>query len=108
MRTFDPPPLSYSLDHFAEKLLNVRSTLGGEHTQVTMLLADLKVAVEVLGAQDPEQARRIRPPVLVSMMAVMYRSKGTVNQILGDGIIALCGALITSMMSKPRRKPFTR
>jgi class 3 adenylate cyclase len=108
MRTSEPPPRSSSFGHFAEKFLNFRSTLGGGHTQVTMLLADLKVSVEVLGAQDPEQARRLLPPVVEGMMAVMHRSEVTVNQMLGDVIIALCGALITSMTSKPRRKSSTR
>ena len=85
MRTSDQPPLSFRLGHFAEKILNFRSPLGGEPTPVTILLADLKVSAEVLGAQDPEQARRILPPVLEGMVAVMHRSKGTVNQRLETG-----------------------
>src|SRR5262249_54417389 len=42
--------------------------------------------------RDPEEARRILDPVLERMMEAVHRYEGTVNQVLGDGIMALFGA----------------
>src|SRR5262249_40546758 len=43
---------------------------------------------------DPEEARAILDPVLERMMATVHRYEGTVNQVMGDGIMALFGAPI--------------
>jgi class 3 adenylate cyclase len=36
--------------------------------------------------------RRVRDPVLERMMEAVHRYEGTVNQVMGDGIMALFGA----------------
>jgi class 3 adenylate cyclase/tetratricopeptide (TPR) repeat protein len=59
---------------------------------VTVLFADLKGSMELLADRDPEDARRLLDPVLERMMASVHRYEGTVNQVLGDGIMALFGA----------------
>jgi class 3 adenylate cyclase len=59
---------------------------------VTVLVADLKGSMELLGDRDPEEARRILDPVLERMMEAVHRYEGTVNQVMGDGIMALFGA----------------
>jgi class 3 adenylate cyclase len=41
---------------------------------------------------DPEEAQKIIDPVLHVMMDAVHRYEGTVNQVLGDGIMALFGA----------------
>ena len=40
----------------------------------------------------PEEARQLLDPVLERMMAAVHRYEGTVNQVMGDGIMALFGA----------------
>jgi tetratricopeptide (TPR) repeat protein len=40
------------------------------------------------------QARRLLGPALHAMMAAVHRYEGTVNQVLGDGLMALFGAPI--------------
>src|SRR5262249_40567469 len=40
----------------------------------------------------PEEARGILDPVLERMMDAVHRYEGTVNQVMGDGIMALFGA----------------
>ena len=57
-----------------------------------MLFADLKGSMELLADRDPEEARRILDPVLERMMEAVHRYEGTVNQVMGDGIMALFGA----------------
>src|SRR5262249_2914919 len=69
-----------------------RSALEGERKQVTVLFADLKGSMELLADRDPEEARQILDPVVEHMMAAVHRYEGTVNQIMGDGIMALFGA----------------
>jgi class 3 adenylate cyclase len=85
-------PESYTPGHLAERILTSRSALEGERKQVTVLFADLKGSMELLAERDPEQARRILDPVLEHMMEAVHRYEGTVNQVMGDGIMALFGA----------------
>jgi class 3 adenylate cyclase len=59
---------------------------------VTVLFADLKGSMELLADGDPEEARQLLDPVLERMMAAVHRYEGTVNQVMGDGIMALFGA----------------
>jgi class 3 adenylate cyclase/tetratricopeptide (TPR) repeat protein len=87
-------PLSYTPGHLAEKILTSKAALEGERKQVTVLFADLKGSMELLADRDPEEARRLLDPVLERMMAAVHRYEGTVNQVMGDGIMALFGAPI--------------
>jgi class 3 adenylate cyclase/tetratricopeptide (TPR) repeat protein len=87
-------PHAYTPPHLAEKILTVRSALEGERKQVTVLFADLKSSMELLADRDPEEARQILDPVLERLMAAVHRYEGTVNQVMGDGIMALFGAPI--------------
>jgi class 3 adenylate cyclase/tetratricopeptide (TPR) repeat protein len=59
-----------------------------------VLFADLKGSMELLADRDPEEARKILDPVLELMMEAVHRYEGTVNQVMGDGIMALFGAPI--------------
>jgi hypothetical protein len=85
-------PLAYTPPHLTDKILTARSALEGERKQVTVLLADLKGSTELIRDLDPEQARAILDPALHTMMEAVHRYEGTVNQVLGDGIMALFGA----------------
>jgi hypothetical protein len=86
------PPLAYTPPYLAEKILTSRSALEGERKQVTVLFADLKGSMELLAGRDPEEARQLLDPVLERMMAAVHQYEGTVNQVMGDGIMALFGA----------------
>src|SRR5438105_6780420 len=85
-------PEIYTPKHLAEKILISKNALEGERKQVTVLFADLKGSMELLAERDPEEARRILDPVLEHMMQAVHRYEGTVNQVMGDGIMALFGA----------------
>ena len=85
-------PQSYTPAYLSEKILTARSALEGERKQVTVLFADLKGSMELLADRDPEEARQLLDPVLERMMAAVHRYEGTVNQVMGDGIMALFGA----------------
>src|SRR5262245_12232792 len=87
-----PGPLAYTPPYLAEKILTTRSALAGERKQVTVLFADLKGSTELIRDLDPEAAQTLLDPALHHMMDAVHRFEGTVNQVLGDGIMALFGA----------------
>jgi class 3 adenylate cyclase/tetratricopeptide (TPR) repeat protein len=88
------PPSRYTPAYLAEKIRTSKTALEGERKQVTVLFADLKGSMELLADRDPEDARAMLDPVLERMMAAVHRYEGTVNQVMGDGIMALFGAPI--------------
>src|SRR3989441_6885738 len=85
-------PQAYTPAYLAEKILAARSDLEGERKQVTVLFADIKGSTELIEGLDPEEARTLLDPALHAMMEAVHRYEGTVNQVLGDGIMALFGA----------------
>ncbi len=85
-------PGAYTPKHLAEKILTSRGALEGERKQVTVLFADLKGSMELLADRDPEDARKLLDPMLERMREAVHRYEGTVNQVMGDGIMALFGA----------------
>ena len=87
-------PRAYTPPHLAEKILTARRDLEGERKQVTVLFADIKDSTELIRDLDPEAAQQLLDPVLRHMMDAVHRYEGTVNQVLGDGIMALFGAPI--------------
>ena len=89
-----PAPLGYTPPYLAEKILTSRRALEGERKQVTVLFADLKDSTRLIEGLDPEAARQLLDPALHLMMDAVHRYEGTVNQVLGDGIMALFGAPI--------------
>src|ERR1700730_12142577 len=87
-----PSPHTYVPKYLAEKILAARHTLEGERKQVTVLFADIRGSTRLVEGLDPEDAQRVIDPVLNVMMEAVHRYEGTVNQVLGDGIMALFGA----------------
>ena len=82
-------------EHRRERFLGPSGHFRGDRSrleQVTVLFADLKGSMELLADRDPEEARRILDPVLERMMEAVHRYEGTVNQVMGDGIMAIFGA----------------
>ena len=88
-------PLSYTPQYLTEKILTSRSALEGERKQVTVLFADIKDSTELIRDLDPEDAQKLLDPAIHIMMEAVHRFEGTVNQVLGDGIMSLFGAPIS-------------
>jgi class 3 adenylate cyclase/tetratricopeptide (TPR) repeat protein len=87
-------PRTYTPPYLAEKILTSRAGLEGERKQVTVLFADIKDSTELIKDLDPEAAQQLLDPAIHIMMQGVHRFEGTVNQVLGDGIMALFGAPI--------------
>src|SRR5262245_9192580 len=90
-RRFDSP-LRYTPPALAGRLRAAVRQLEGERKHITVLFADLRGSTELLVGRDPEEARAIIDPVLELMIEAVHRFEGTVNQVMGDGIMALFGA----------------
>ncbi|MEE8290990.1 MAG: adenylate/guanylate cyclase domain-containing protein [Candidatus Tectomicrobia bacterium] len=85
-------PLSYTPQHLREKIHSSRAVLEGERKQVTVMFADIKGSTELIRELDPEAAQQLLDPAIHIMMDAVHQYEGTVNQVLGDGIMALFGA----------------
>jgi class 3 adenylate cyclase/tetratricopeptide (TPR) repeat protein len=85
-------PDAYTPAHLAQRILDSRAALEGERKQVTVLFADIHGVVDVLGDRDPEELGPTFDRMRELMMEAVHRYEGTVNQVVGDGIMALFGA----------------
>src|SRR5689334_23762695 len=82
-----PAPDTYVPKYLAEKILASRHQLEGERKQVTVLFADIKGSTRLIEGLDPEEGQKLIDPVLRIMMDAVHRYEGTVNQVLGDGVM---------------------
>src|SRR5712692_4134781 len=87
-------PQAYTPKHLAEKILSSASALEGERKQVTVLFVDVSGFTSLSERLDPEEIHRLMKRAFDFMLAEVHRYEGTVNQFLGDGIMALFGAPI--------------
>src|SRR5215831_2901772 len=90
----DHEPLSYTPQHLAEKILMSRSVLEGERKQVTVLFCDLANSTPLAARLGPEAMHTLFNRFFALALDVVHRYEGTINQLLGDGFMALFGAPI--------------
>ncbi len=64
----------------------------GQRKHVTILFADVRGSTELVRALDPEEALARIDPVVQGAAAAVARFGGIVNEIQGDGLMALFGA----------------
>jgi len=85
-------PQAYTPAHLAERILKDGRALAGERKQVTVLFADVSGFTGLSERLDPEDVHGIINAAFELMLAEIHRYEGTVNQFLGDGLMALFGA----------------
>src|SRR5207245_8208624 len=76
----------------ADKIITARAALEGERKQVTVLFADVHGSMELAEQVDPEAWHRIMDRLFTLLAEGVHRFEGTVNQYIGEGIMALFGA----------------
>jgi len=91
-RTERKPLQPYTPPHLVRAVLKSRSAMEGERKQVTVLHCDVAGSTELSQRQDAEAMHTIMDRVLRVAAEVVHRYGGTVNQYLGDGLMALFGA----------------
>jgi class 3 adenylate cyclase/tetratricopeptide (TPR) repeat protein len=85
-------PHAYTPSHLAERILTTRSALEGELKQVSVLFADVEDFTGLGAALDPESLHGLMDRVFATLLDLIHRYEGTVNQFTGDGVMALFGA----------------
>lgn len=85
-----PEPSSVP-ESLARKIRDAQG-LPGERKQVTVLFCDLAGSTAVAGGLDPEVYREVLEQYVALAMHEVYRFEGIVNQLSGDGFMALFGA----------------
>jgi class 3 adenylate cyclase/tetratricopeptide (TPR) repeat protein len=87
-------PAERTPGHLAARILADRDTLVGERKWVTVMFADIVGSTSVIEDNDPEEAARFLTGALEGMMDAIHEFEGTVNELRGDGLMALFGAPI--------------
>jgi len=87
-------PQAYTPQHLADKILTSRASLHGERKLVTVLFVDVSGFTALSEKLDPEDVHALMDRAFELMLGEIHRYEGTVNQFLGDGLMALFGAPI--------------
>jgi predicted ATPase/class 3 adenylate cyclase len=85
-------PIAYTPRYLTEKILSSRGALEGERKLVTVLFVDVVESSTLAQRLDPERLHQLLSQVLQLIAEAVHRYEGTVNQYLGDGLMALFGA----------------
>src|SRR5262245_32996576 len=89
-----PGRLAYTPPYLTEKILTTRGAIEGERKLVTVLFVDIADSSALAQGNDPERMHQLMGEVLQLVADAVHRYEGTVNQYLGDGLMALFGAPI--------------
>lgn len=79
----------------AEKILSQRDKIEGERKQVTVMFCDMADFTPLVEKLGPEEAYSLMDKVYEILIHKVHDYEGTVNELTGDGIMALFGAPIT-------------
>src|SRR2546425_2844703 len=85
-------PAGYTPKHLAEKILTSKGALEGERKSVTVMFSDVSGFTAMSERLDPEEVHAIRDRAFEVILNEVHRYEGTINQFLGDGVMALFGA----------------
>ncbi len=75
-----------------EKIRSSKSSITGERKLVTVLFCDLVGSTAMAEKMDPEEYHELLEQYLELAFAEIYRVDGIVNQLAGDGMMAVFGA----------------
>jgi class 3 adenylate cyclase len=89
-------PRASTPHHLADRILHSKAALEGERQQVTVLFSDVSGFTAMSEKLDPEDVRAIMDSAFEVILNEVHHYEGTVNQFLGDGVMALFGALVTN------------
>jgi len=110
----EPPPKNLSFEErldkiqrylpkgLAEKILSQRDKIEGERKQVTVMFCDMEGYTHLTERLGPEEAYSIMDQVYEILIHKVHDYEGTVNEMTGDGIMALFGAPV-ALEDAPQR-----
>jgi predicted ATPase/class 3 adenylate cyclase len=77
-----------------EKILSQRDRIEGERKQVTVMFCDLEQYTALAGMLGSEKTYQLMDEIYELLIHEVHRYQGTINELTGDGILALFGAPI--------------
>ena len=88
----------YVSEEVAESLLRTPEALelGGEEREATILMSDLRGFTAMAGRMAPREVIEVLNLYLETMVDVIGRYEGTIDEIIGDAILVIFGAPIAS------------
>ena len=92
----------YLPEGIAEKILSQRDKIEGEHKQVTVMFCDMEGFTPFANRFGAEETYAIMDQVYEILIHKVRDYEGTVNEMTGDGIMALFGAPI-ALEDAPQR-----
>ncbi len=110
----EPPPKDLSFDEklekiqkylpkgLTEKILSQRDKIEGERKQVTVMFCDMVGFTALSEKIGPEEAYSIMDQIYEILIHKVHDFEGTVNEMTGDGIMAVFGAPI-ALEDAPQR-----
>jgi sigma-B regulation protein RsbU (phosphoserine phosphatase) len=66
--------------------------LGGENREITMIMSDLRGFTALTSSMPPQQVLAFLNRYLGKMVEILIDYQGTIDEIIGDGILAFFGA----------------
>src|SRR6266702_351208 len=87
-------PEAYTPKHLADTILTSKGAMEGERKGVTVMFSDVSGFTAMSEKLDPEDVHAIMDRAFEVILDAVHRYEGTVNQFLGDGVMALFGAPI--------------
>jgi len=85
-----------------EKILSQRDKIEGERKQVTVMFCDMEGFTVLSDKLGPEEAYSIMDDVYEILIHKVHGYEGTINEMTGDGVVALFGAPI-ALEDAPQR-----
>lgn len=83
---------------FVERILkeDVQPKLGGDRVDSTVLFFDLRGSTRIAEQVEPEQLSSFLSDLFTDIMDLVFGNGGSVNKLLGDGMLAVFGCPVTS------------
>ncbi len=84
----------YLTKEVVNRLLEAKDglSLGGESREISMIMSDLRGFTAMTSAMEPEQVIKFLNRYLAKMVDILIEFRGTIDEIIGDGILAFFGA----------------
>ena len=83
---------TFATPEVADELMKTGFTLGGKHIEATAMFADIRSFTTIAESQDPADTIELLNNYFALMFDAVAGHGGTLNQMLGDGLMAVFGA----------------
>ncbi len=85
---------TFATKEVAEELLRTGFSLGGKQVTASVLFADIRSFTTIAESQEPAESIEMLNEYFSMMFDAITNNGGTVNQLVGDGLMAVFGAPI--------------